>query len=640
MPYFLFGQKDTTVFNEVIIRGNHLKIEEHTSLNQKQIEQLAPNDLGSLLQYINGITIKSYGGIGGMKTLSHRGLGGEHSQLMIDGLPMSDPQNGQTNLANIQLNNVEEVALNQQNSGQLVPISGLVKGSAVQIKTFDQQFSPHKLSIRSSLTLGSFGQKEGFLGLKKGGKRNFVSLAGGYRSYDGDYPYELKFGNETKKVHRRNNALDEYNISLGAGVKWRKRKTSHQLKFSGKRIAIDQELPGAVILYNNMAQETLKTENTNLGFNYSLFNQTLAVKAFAQYAHRFTHYNDPTYLNSAGYLDNQYTTNSFSGGFHLRYKWNNFTFHAGNDFTYDALKSTRNLGEPSRETNISMLKTRYQAKYFSIEASAFNQTFIDQNKIQEHRKNYNKVHPQLALYTSDELFKQLQFFIWYKPSSRAPSFNELYYSQLGNTSLTPEESSQINWGTRYVKSFKRVELSIQGNIFKNLVSNKIIALPTQNLFVWSIQNIGKVDIVGGDLHLNVNIALNKDWALQLQTGASYQQALDISDENGPTYRDQIAYTPALTGNAIARVRYKKIGLNFSSLYIGERYSLNENIPGNRLDPYLIFDLSANYSLKIRSKQQLKLQAGIKNLGNVSYNFIKYYVMPERNYFIKLSYEFN
>lgn len=640
MPFFLLSQKDTTVFKEIIVKGSHLKIDEHTTLKESQIEILAPSDLGGLLQYINGVTIKNYGGIGGMKTLSHRGLGGEHTQIIIDGLPVSDPQNGQTNLANIQLNNVEEVGLSHQITDQLVPVSGLIKGSSVQLKTFDQQFSPHKFALRSSITMGSFGQKEGFIGLKKGGEKSFITLTGGYRTYEGDYPYQLNFGTEIHEVNRRNNSLEDYHVAVGAGLKWRTGITSHQLKFSGKRSAIDQELPGAVIFYNNMAQETLKTENTSAGFNYSLINSKFAFKAFAQYANRFLHYHDPTYLNSAGFLDNQYTTNSLIGGVHLRYKWKDLTFNAGNDFGYDNLESSRNLGEPKRISNTAMLKAKYDAKFFNIEASAFSQTFVDQNSEQTHRKEYHKLHPQFSLFTSDQLFKNLQLFVWYKPSSRAPSFNELYYSQVGNKTLVPEESSQFNLGTRYIKTIKSIDFQIQGNVFRNFVTDKIIALPTQNLFVWSIQNIGEVDILGGDIHLSASKQLNTNWKLSLQTGASYQKAIDVSDEHSPTYRNQITYTPALTGNAMVSVFYKKAGLHFTGLFIGERYSLNENTNGNRLAPYFVFDLSANYSFKLKTKQQLKLHAGIKNLGNTSYNFIKYFVMPGRNYFIKLSYEFN
>lgn len=640
MPIFLFGQKDTTVFHEVIIRGNHLKIEENTTLNESQIEQLAPNDLGSLLQYINGVTIKNYGGIGGMKTLSHRGLGGEHTQLIIDGLPVSDPQNGQTNLANIQLNNVEEVSLSHNYNQSLTPVSALIKGSSVQIKTFDQQFSPYRYSLRSSLTVGSFGQKEGFVAVKKGGRKSFISLTGGYRTYDGNYPYELQFGDVSYKFERRNNALEDYHLSLGGGLKWKKSNSSHILKFSGKRNAIDQELPGAVILYNDMAQETLKTKNTSANVDYRIFNNKYAFKAFAQYSNRFLHYNDPSYLNSDGFLDNQYTTNSVIGGIHIRYKWKNFTYHFGNDIGYDILKSSRNLGHPERVTNTGMLRAKYEAKFFQLEASLFSQTFIDENATQSHRENYSKLHPQISFTSSDQLFKNLQILAWYKPSSRAPSFNELYYSQVGNKSLVPEKSSQINLGARYVKSTKRLDFQINGNLFKNLVTDKILALPTQNLFVWSIQNIGKVDIFGADFHFSSALKIKRRWKIKLQTGVSYQKALDVSNENSPTYKHQIAYTPSLTGNAIVSVLYKKAGIHFTTLYIGERFSLNENILNNKLSPYFLFDMSVHYSFQLKEKQQLRLHAGIKNLDNSSYSFIKNYVMPGRNYFIKLSYEFN
>src|SRR5690554_7428866 len=80
VPLFIWSQQDTTLFEEVTIKGNHLKVDQHTTLSKKDIQQLAPHDLGTLLQYVNGVTIKNYGGIGGMKTLSHRGLGGEHTR--------------------------------------------------------------------------------------------------------------------------------------------------------------------------------------------------------------------------------------------------------------------------------------------------------------------------------------------------------------------------------------------------------------------------------------------------------------------------------------------------------------------------------------------------------------------------------
>ncbi len=640
-PTFLFSQKDTTTFNEVTIKGRHVKADQHTTLSSAQIEQLSPYDLGSLLQYINGITIRNYGGIGGMKTISNRGLGGEHTRLVINGFPVNNPQTGQINLANIHPNNLQEVKASHFNHGeQLLPSSALIMGNTVQLKSFNQQFSPHLLSVRSSITIGSFGQKEGDLLIKKGGKKNFISLEGGARTYKGNYPYHLKFSTHPKKYYRKNNALNEYHIAAGTGFKWRKNNAHHVIKFSARTHSIQQELPGAVILYNEMTKTTLRTQNLNGGLNYHLVFKNTALRVFAQYTHHFLHYHDPNYFNLEGYLDNQYTTNSLLSGFHLRTRWKDFSFHVANDFGYDNLESNRNLGHPLRYTNTSLLKVKYNSKYFTVDASLFGQLFIDENPTDMHRKEDYKLHPHFSIFTSDQLFKNWQLFAWYKPSSRAPSFNELYFSQVGNNDLTLEESSQIDVGFKYIKSINTFTLQIQGNIFKNRVKNKIIALPTKNLFIWSIQNLGEVDVFGGDLHVIGSYKIFPDWRIQLQVGASYQKSIDISNPNSPTYKNQIAYTPAFTGNATIGAFYKTIGIHISSLYIGERYSLNENIPSNQMVPYFILNLSASYALKIKTKHTLNLHLGIKNIGDASYSFIRYYVMPERNYYLKLSYEFN
>lgn len=640
IPFFVSAQKDTIVYQEINIFGTHKKIEGYNLLNEEKIQQLAPYDLGTLLQFINGITIKDYGGIGGMKTLSHRGLGGEHTQLVVDGIPISDPQNGQNNLANIQVNNLEEVKLSQQNDEQLVPVSALIKGSAVHLKTFDQQFSPHLLSLRSSLLIGSFGQKEAFVSLKNGGKRSFISLTGSYRDYEGNYPYRLQFGDEKQTYTRKNNALQEYHISVGGGYKWKSPKRNHTLKLTANTNGIDQQLPGAVVLYNDIAKETLKTNYSNVGLKYNIFSNDIDFNAFAQYAHRFLHYHDPNFNNIDGFIDNQYTTNSIVGGLHFKYKWNKFDLQAGNDFRFDKLASSRELGKPVRYSNTSMLRGKYNSKWFSVEASVFAQAFIDQNLLYEHKNNYFKIHPQLAIFTSDNLMKDVQLYAWYKPSSREPSFNELYYSQIGNKSLVPEESSQINLGAKFIKIYPKFNFQIQGNVFRNSVKEKIVALPTKNLFVWSIQNIGKVNILGADLNFNTSYQLAKNWLLSYQIGINYQRVIDVSDSNSPTYKHQIAYTPEFTGSTSLNIAYKKIGLHFSGLYIGERYSLNENTVNNHLDPYFILDISASYSIRIKEKHNLKLQAGMKNVLDSDYDFIRYYMMPGRNYFLKLSYEFN
>ena len=187
MPFFAFGQSDTTDFEEITIKGHHPRFEQQTILKQQDIQKLVPSDLGTALQYINGISIKNYGDIGGLKTLSYRGLGGEHTQLIIDGEPISDPQSGQINYATIPPNNIEEIKLYEQNNSELLPVSALVKSNVVLVKTFDQQFGTHPFALRTNFLLGSFGQKEADIRLKNTSKNYFISTSGAYKAYKGDY---------------------------------------------------------------------------------------------------------------------------------------------------------------------------------------------------------------------------------------------------------------------------------------------------------------------------------------------------------------------------------------------------------------------------------------------------------------------
>lgn len=641
IPFFAFSQNDTIKeIEEIKVIRFHKSIEEHSTLNKKQILQLAPADIGELLQYMNGVTVKNYGGIGGMKTLSNRGLGGEHSQLIIDGQPINDAQNGQINFATIQSNNVEQISvdLRSKTQSELLPVSALVKGSNVLIRTYEQEFPTQPISIRSNFTLGSFGQKEAFVAGKIGDQSKFISISGGIGTYKGDYPYRLPFGDTETTYIRKNNALDNYQISLGAGWKWKsKRNHVHTIKINGNTHQIDQQLSGAVVLYNDFNKETLKTWNTHGGIQYHALLGNFRLSTFGTFTHRYLNYHDPNFLNFDGFITNKYALNSVIGGFHLEYKWKNLSLHFGNDFSFDVLENNRNLGNPERQSNISMLKAQFDWKYFSVEASVFSQVFIDEN--QDFRNNYNQFHPQLSISTSDKLFKNWQLFAWYKPSSRAASFNELYFSQIGNKNLKPEESYQFDIGTRFAKKMNQFDLQIQINGFKNLVKNKILALPTKNMFIWSIQNLGKVDIYGADLNVIGKWNIQQNWGIDFQLGANYQKAMDISEKKSPTYRHQIAYTPEFTGNFMLSGRYKTIGLHVAFLFIGERYSLNENIPSNQLASYFTMDISASYNLILKEKHTIKLHAGIKNATNESYSFIRYYVMPGINYFIKLGYEF-
>ena len=71
-------------------------------------------------------------------------------------------------------------------------------------------------------------------------------------------------------------------------------------------------------------------------------------------------------------------------------------------------------------------------------------------------------------------------------------------------------------------------------------------------------------------------------------------------------------------------------MNYSFIYVGERYHNSANILANHEEPWYTHDLSASYQFKM-GKTSLKVTAEVNNLFNQQYDVIQNYPMPGRNY---------
>ncbi len=104
--------------------------------------------------------------------------------------------------------------------------------------------------------------------------------------------------------------------------------------------------------------------------------------------------------------------------------------------------------------------------------------------------------------------------------------------------------------------------------------------------------------------------------------------------------NQVAYIPQHVGNFDATIQRKKTGIHFSTALSSFRYSLTENIIANKIDGFAIMDVSLFTQIKLPVKHALRIQLSVKNSFNSSYAYMRYFVMPGRNYLITLSYAIN
>src|SRR5690606_23122850 len=130
-------------------------------------QEMAAEDASELIRKFAGVSLKSYGGLGGLKTVSMRGLGTNHSSIVSDGFAISNNQTGQVNLGQIQADNVTNVVSVVGKSQRFVqPVSSQIAGSAFLFETFENSFSKNQFQLRTNIKYGSFDQKNAYLGVK------------------------------------------------------------------------------------------------------------------------------------------------------------------------------------------------------------------------------------------------------------------------------------------------------------------------------------------------------------------------------------------------------------------------------------------------------------------------------------------
>jgi outer membrane cobalamin receptor len=232
--------------------------------------------------------------------------------------------------------------------------------------------------------------------------------------------------------------------------------------------------------------------------------------------------------------------------------------------------------------------------------------------------------------------KKIAVGITFRQSLRLPTFSEMYYQQIGNSQLLPEKGSQFS--LRLLYNYKRKKSIVQTIIqpFYAHVTNKINAIPSKNLFIWSIENIGQTRALGAEIAEQISVRM-KNGIIGVSANYTFQYCIDITDRTSATYKDVISYSPLHTGGLEINYSCKQWRIFSQINYLGKRFALNENIPANELAAFSTIDIGGSVQLS-RNKQSLSIRLTVNNITNQNYNYINYFVMPGVNFHLKLSYE--
>ncbi|RBQ03220.1 TonB-dependent receptor plug domain-containing protein [Pedobacter miscanthi] len=651
LPNISLAQIDTAkvrLLHEVKVSGKKASVRNTSStptqvISGEALQRLNSFSVADALRYFSGVQLKDYGGIGGLKTVNVRSMGTNQTSVFYDGIQMGNAQNGQVDLGRFSLDNMEEVALyNGQKANIFQPAKSFSATSTIYLQTRKPQFADGRSSnIRLGLKAGSFGLvNPSFLYEQKILDRTSVSLSTEWVNADGQYRYRERNGTFDTTIVRTNTDLNAYRIEAGLNGTL-KDSASWTLKAYG--YSSERGLPGAVV--SNKYDFTQRQWDRNIfvqGHFETAESKGYALMINAKYANDYMRYLDPDFVTLDGFLDNRYHQQEIYASAANRYRilpvWN-VSFSA--DYQWNKLNANLyRFPYPTRQTVLAALASEFKLDNFNLQASLLGTFVFD--KVREYTSAGNKQEFTPTVMAGYYPFGSKDFMLraFYKNIFRLPTFNDLYYTFIGNSLLRPEFTNQYDFGATYniqPLNTALTSISIQADLYYNQVKDKIVAIPSSNLYRWTMYNIGKVAVKGAEVNIQSAWAIAAQLSLNAGLSYSYQQARDVTE--GDIYPYNIPYIPLHSGSLILGADWKKFELNYSYIYAGERYnqiSTSQSAVYNRMDPWYTHDVGLGYHLDLFGRKA-KINLEINNIFNQARWIIANFPMPMRFYRFKFNY---
>lgn len=611
------------------------------TMDKKSFEKLGIQDLYEAVRTFSGVSIRDYGGIGGVKTVSVRNMGSQHTAVCYDGITLSNAQSGQIDIGRFSLDNVEQISLSIGQSDDIFQTARLfASAGALNIRTSKPVFGDRSSHVTASMRFASFGTYNPYLLYQQRlSKRWSFGINGDWLTSDGEYPFTIRNGANYESYTRINSQVNtargELNIygDLGKGG---------NLTLKGNYLYSHRGLPGSVVLYNQDAKEWLWDRN---GFGSAHYQNRLsdqwAIMANLKYTYSWNRYLALNDRLASGKEETFYTQNEYYASVAGEFApVEGLRFTLVEDYFINTLDATlTDFVYPVRQTSLTALAGQYKNSRVTLTASLLGTFITEEVEVGTPADDKMRLSPSVSI--SYKLFEKANFRIRasYKDAYRAPNFNDLYYSRVGNRNLLPEKATQFNlgltWsGTLWPEVVEYASFSVDG--YSNLIKDKIVAIPT--MFIWRMLNIGKVGMSGLDVNGVAQISLPAMMSLSLNANYSLQYAVDISDPESKTYMHQIPYTPRHSGSVTLSWKSRWLNISYLCTAVGKRYSFPQNTQSNLIEGYMDHTVSVNRTFNL-GEHKLSVMGEVLNIGNVNYEVVQYYPMPGRSYRLTLKYNF-
>ena len=424
------------------------------ALQGDELQRLNSNSIADALRYFAGVQVKDYGGVGGIKTVNIRSMGTNHTGVVYDGVELGNAQNGQIDLGQFSLDNIESLSLyNGQKSQILQPAKDFGSAGTIYIHSRTPHFEEgENYHARAAIRFGSFDLiNPSVLAEIRLGRNVNASFSAEWLNSSGKYKFRYRRVNPAGELAydttavRQNGDINATRLELNLNGTLKK----GDWNFKVYNYNSERGVPGAIV--NNVWRRGERIWDTNSfaqGRYRGDFGRFITLNNL-KYASYRTHYvnNDDKQVK----IDNLYrqkeiyfsTANQYS-----IFDW--WHVSLSYDFMWNDLNADMyGFAKPDRFSHFVSGATAINLPRFKLQASALGTFIHDRLKGQESPKDKQEFTP--AVFVSGYPLRSPDFSIraFYKKSFRMPTFNDLYYADMGNSKLNPEHVTQYNAGILY-----------------------------------------------------------------------------------------------------------------------------------------------------------------------------------------------
>jgi outer membrane receptor for ferrienterochelin and colicins len=629
--FYVNTADNLTTFEEVAVTAQYKKqaaedaVHQVKVINEEKIKSMGAQNLRDVFTNELNIRISQDFALG--SSMSLQGVSGQNVKILVDGVPLTGRLNGNIDISQINLNNVERIEIIE---GPL-SVSYGTDALAGTINIITKKEVQDNYSLSSYNFYESIGNYNNNVKLGWANKKNSVSLSLSRNYFDGwsegDAPFYYNFDpvadvsrfqdwkpkEQLFGTFNYRRIFGDLTLDLTSDYFWEEVINKGTPRPPYFQTAFDDYYK--TNRFNNSA-----TLNGEIGKDKNL-NVILAYNHFQRRKNTF--FRDLTTIedilsSSPGAQDTSTFNNIMSRGTFSTSKTDSWiNYEVGYDINHEIGFGPRILQE--RQT------IGDYAVFSSAEIQPFERFTLRPGLRAIHNTAYEaplvpSLNLRYKILENKEKRQELTIRSSYARGFRAPDLKELYFFFVdinhniqGNPDLVAEHSHNFNLATTFSKRKKNLRTKLTLSGFYNHIENMIgLAQAGGTLFTYF--NINQFRTTGGNL-----IA---EWAFynfNIQAGGSYIGRYNqFNDDPNSSTQEPFLFSPE--GQLNAAYNFKKIGLKIASFYkyTGKMPIVRVDQDGDpsttMIDDFNTLDLSLT---KDFWDNKIQLTIGAKNLFNVT-----------------------